>query len=190
MSIMKYILLVGLLTSNLLADQASLLKELYHLNKEQRTILISSYKKGGYYDLGYTLTAICWAESRFGQYTMNLADGNQYKYKGSYGAYHTLLNTVCVRRHIITNWRASRTAEKLVRDPGYASTEAIIELLYWDKYWQDKKVPRKWSHTVASYNAGYRSYKYTAGKRYLANIKAKVKALKLYIKANNITTTE
>jgi len=184
---MKYIYIM-LLTTSLFANNTSLLRELNNLTKNQQEVLIKSYKKGSYYDLGYTLAAIAWTESRLGKYKINLADGDRYKFKGSYGPYHNLLNSVCARRNIHTQWSASIIAQKLITDIDYASNEAIIELLYWDKYWTDKKVTYKWKHIVASYNSGYKSINTKPGREYLELIRSKIKVLKIYIKMHDIKT--
>lgn len=154
--------------------------QLNHLNKHQLYVLNKAYSKGVDYDLGLTLAAIAWEESNFGMYNINLGDGDRFRYKGSYSPYHILLHSICKRLKIKSNWKASRLAEKLVYDLDYSTNMATVELLYWQKYWEDK--PKPWSHLVASYNAGYKSYKSKGGVRYLKRIKVKVRALKIYLR--------
>ena len=161
-------------------------KDLYNLNNNQKEVMLRAYIQGAEYDYGYTLTAIAWTESNFGKFKMNVNDGDVYKYKGSYGVYHILLNTVMSREEIKSQWHASRVAERLYTDQKYCGTKALEELLFWDRTWKSKGVEKHYRHVVASYNAGYNSINSKNGRKYSEVIALRVKALKKYFKEHNI----
>lgn len=182
--VLKIILFIGIYFSVTTATAGDItvprgLRHLNNLSKSQKHVLFKAYNTGKIYNLGLTLAAIAWEESNFGRYNLNLSDGDRFRFKGSFSPYHILLHTLCKRLNVRTNWRASRVAEKLLYDLNYSTSMAIVELTYWQRYWEDKNNP--WSHTVASYNAGHASYKSRHGARYLRRIRTKVKALKLYL---------
>lgn len=183
---MKKIVILLLLASAVLAYNNKLLTVLGKLTPLQKIVVVKAYQDGSRYDLGYTLAAIAWEESVLGKYKINLQDGRRYRFNGSYGVYHNLLKTVCDRKHIRTYHGANKVAQKLTSDINYASNEAITELLFWNKYWGDKGVKRKWSHIIASYNAGYKSINSTLGRRYRDRILDKIKVLKIYVRFYNI----
>lgn len=184
---LKFIL--GLvLCVNIYADTKDYLADLYRLKASQIEVLKHSYHAGKEYDLSYTLMSIAWKESNFGKWTVNITDGSKLKdnkYPGAYGIYQALLKTVMSRHELTTSWSASRTIEKLLYDIDYSSREAIYNLLYWKKYWSDRECKQVWSMSVASYNAGYNSNKHSPGKKYLIDIKDRVRALKVFLKHNS-----
>jgi len=153
------------------------------LSYNQKEVLVSSYLAGKPYDLEYTLMAIAWKESVFGKFKINLADGR----KGSFGIYHCLLDSALKRLGRKGKWADSRVAEKLIFDRTFSQKMAISELKFWDRYWSSKKTKYKWSHVIASYNAGYKSLNSKCGKKYLEDIKLRIKALKKYIKHSNLS---
>jgi len=154
-----------LLTTQLFSNQY--LEELYTLSPKQQNVLKKTFKKGKVYNLGYTLTAICWEESQFGKYMVNISDP-------SFGYFHNSVRSI-QRRYRANNWNTSRLIERLLYDYDFGFQQALIELQFWQKVYAGQ--PLSWSKTVSSYNAGYR---HENGKRYLEKIKLKIRALRLY----------
>ena len=152
------------------------INELRTLSAKQKTVLFTTYAKGRQFDLGYTMSAIAWQESYFGAYPINLSDP-------SFGIFHNNINSVCAR-HKCSKWKRSRLAERLLFDYDFAFSEALAELEYWKSYHVSKRHKYTWSLMVSSYNAGY-NYSSSAGKRYLKNIRYKIKILKYWFKEHN-----
>jgi len=163
--------LILILLSLSLSLYASSLKELNNLTKEQYNNLIWVYKQGKKYDLELTLTAIAWQESKFGKYPINLSDP-------SGGLFHNLLGSVCCRLSLTSDqWNQSRVLERLINDKEFALQQAVAELHYWESYWKVRRSTRIWSYMVMSYNGGHRG-----SKKYLKEIKRKVRILKIFFK--------
>lgn len=161
-------------------------KEIGELTIEQKEVMLRAYVTGSKTNYGYTLTAIAWKESEFGKFKMNTYDGHNLKYVGSYGVYHILLNTAMGREKNKSNWRASRIAERLYEDDDYCAEKALVELRFWERSWKNKGVGKQYSHTIASYNAGYNSLNSSSGREYASDILNRVRALKKYFKVHNI----
>ena len=143
----------------------SLLKEFNAMTPEQKKIACMVFKKAKEFNLQYTMTAIAWEESKFGKYTINLADP-------SFGIFHNQIDSVANRHGVRSKWGKSRLAEQLLNSFDFSFSEALAELQYWQTYY--KHSWNKWSKMVMSYNAGY-SYK--NGKCYYQRIVLKIKAL-------------
>jgi len=163
-------------------------KYLENMDMEQTTTLLYTYSKSAESGYGFTLAAIALNESYLGKDKFNIHDGMQYKYVGSYGPYHALLNTVMKRHGYKSYYTANKIIDKLVHDREYARNEAMTELLYWKSYWEHKGVNRIWSHTVGSYNAGFRSIDSKYGREYRDRILVRIKAIKKYFKVHNMFT--
>jgi len=152
-----------------------LLKELNNLTPIQKAIMLKTFNKARQFNYEYTMTAIAWQESKFGKYKINLNDP-------SFGVFHNLISTVQLRHDSRGSWARSRLAERLMIDYDFSFTEALSELKYWENYWSNKRVPKKWSHTIGSYNGGF-----TPNMSYTEKIKSKIRALKTYFKNKGIT---
>lgn len=177
----KLLVVLVLLTSYLVAStEIEYYTELTQLSKKQKMVMYESYLYGLDHDLGYTLAAIAWKESKFGLWPINVSDGKH----GSFGPFHVLLESSSVRNGAVTDWDKSRLAEKLVLDFQFAANEAISELLYWQRRWENKDM--NWSRTVASYNAGKASINSDRGLAYSKDILLRIKILKKYFKKNDI----
>ena len=173
---MKLILILVFIVTGLLANVDSRLHELQHLTPHQKQIMLRTFSKGKKYNLEYTLTAICWEESEFGKYLVNISDP-------SFGYFHNSVKSI-QHRYRSNNWNTSRLIERLIFDYDFGFEQALIELQFWQNVYKNK--PLSWSNTVKSYNAGYNNVN---GIRYLERIKIKIRALKMYFKLekNNIT---
>lgn len=162
---MKYLLIIVLSISL----HASLLDELENLSFSQREVLLKTYIKAKPFDYHLTMMAIAWKESKFGKYPINLEDP-------SCGVFHNLIDTVAKGADRYTK---NRICSSLIQDFDYSFSESLKVLKYFENYWRNKRGDQYlWSKTVASYNAGF---KWGNGKDYLEDIKARVKALKVYI---------
>ena len=153
-------------------------KQLKRLTPEQTKIMLYSYEVGSKYDLGYSLAAIAWKESKFGKYLMNVTDGKL----GSYGVYHILLEYAIVRAKIKSDWEISRYAERLTSDIELSAEEALSELLFWKSYFKGKP----FKAMFAGYNAGTAGLKSTAGSIYADDAILRIRAMERFFKENKI----
>jgi len=184
---MKTILLILSLVTILGAATANdYYKEINNMTVNQKKMMLRAYIYGYKQNYGYTLTAIAWKESSFGVFKLNTHDGHKLKYKGSYGVFHILLNSVMMKENNKSHWHASRIAEKLYNDTKYCAGKSLEELLYWQRYWKNKNVTKVFSHTVGSYNQGTVSINSIKGNLYAKDILLRISALKKYFKAHNI----
>jgi len=167
---MQKLLLLAILVISLSAD------ELSNLTTKQLATMHWVFNKGKTFNLEYTLTAIAWEESQFGKFNINLNDP-------SCGIFHIMPRSLIVRTDLSdTSWNRSRLCERLMIDNEFSLSAAILELKYWKNYWQSKGVPRVWSHTVASYNGGFKA---TLNSPYLLLIKEHIKQLKRIYNVQN-----
>lgn len=124
------------------------------------------------------MAAIAWKESCAGLYRINFDDP-------SAGIYHAHLPGV-IKRHYKaknTSFRRNVVAEKLIRDPEFASKIALEELLYWKKIHKDH-----WKNIIKSYNKGFSWQKSKARNKlaeaYYEDISKRVKILEDYFSKN------
>ncbi len=150
---------------------STLLNELHHLTWQQTQILAKTKYKGDEFNLGYSLCAIAWKESDFGKWKINLMDP-------SCGIFHAMPKFMTDNK-----WNQSRLCERLITDYDFSFSTALQQLKYWENYWRSKHVHRVWSHTICSYNTGYR---FNPESSYLQSIKLRVRALQLYFKQKKI----
>ncbi len=115
------------------------------LSARQIDVLIKAYRYGEPYGLGFTLSAIAWKESCAGEYRMNFQDP-------SAGIFHAHIPTVLKRYPQLKNngFTQNRIGELLVRNDDFAAKEAISQLLYWKKAFNDD-----WDSVIKSYNKGF-----------------------------------
>lgn len=148
------------------------------LDKSQIQTIHYAYHYGKNHNFGYTMAAIAWKESCAGLYRINFDDP-------SAGIYHAHIPGV-IKRHYKTKntpFKRNMIAEKLIRDPEFASKIALEELLYW------KKVRKgDWKEIIKSYNKGF-SWEKSKGRNELAeayykDIAKRVEILKDYFKEN------
>lgn len=155
-------------------------KQLTYLSKDQLKVMLYSYNAGKEFDLGFSLAAIAWKESNFGQYLMNLSDGSS----GAFGVYQILLEYAAARNKIKSNWDKSRYAERLMLDIELCANEAIAELIFWRKY--HAKHSNSWRRMLASYNAGTNGINTVAGKMYSDDAVHRVRALEMYFRKHGL----
>ena len=141
------------------------------ITSNQKQILTYVYNKGKSYNLEHTLTAIVWQESQFGKFKINLNDP-------SCGIFHILPRSLINRTELNdTSWNRSRLCERLLVDNDFSFASAVLELKYWQNYWESKHVTNVWRHTVASYNGGYKA---SINSKYVQNIIKKIQYIKQY----------
>lgn len=150
------------------------------LSNEKLQLIMQIYVFGNKHDLGYSLVAVAWKESDFGNYLVNISDG---KY-GSFGLYHIRLDYASIRNKITTDWGRSRYAEKLLHDFNISSMEAVTNLMYWAEYMSNTKNP--YQNMFSGYNGGVRGHILGKPKAYGKDAVLRVKALKRFFKKNNI----
>lgn len=153
-------------------------KNIQHFSKSQIQTIHYAYHYGKKYNLGFTMAAIAWKESCAGLYRINFDDP-------SAGIYHAHLPGVIKRHYKAKNtaFRRNVVAEKLIRDPEFASKIALEELLYWKKIHKDN-----WKNIIKSYNKGF-SWQKSKGRNQLAenyyeDISKRVKILEDYFSKN------
>lgn len=164
-----------IISLNLFGDIISVednIKELKSMNHVQRSNLVMSFQVGKKEGFGETLSAICWQESKAGQYLVNLSDP-------SFGLYHNLISTVLSRLGVKNNeYYRNKYANLLIEDRNFASSMAIEELKFWHGYHKSKKGNKSiWELTIRSYNAGH-NHLITEADEYYINIQNKIKALR------------
>lgn len=106
----------------------------------------------------YTLMALAIKESSIGKNMINSKSND-------YGLFQANIRTILSREKAEdTPLNREYFANKLIKDVGYATANAIIEIEYWLKVHK-----RDWFKAWASYNTGWR-YKSNTGKKYSEDI--------------------
>lgn len=137
-----------------------------------------AYRIGSRNGYGLLLTAIIWKESSFGVKLINRKDGKN----GSYGVAQILLETAMVRNNVSTSEEIRKLRMRLLTDHIFNLKEAVKELKFWNEYHKVRKKRKQWRlYTVASYNAGYKSYNSSKGKAYANDIAVRIEALKKFL---------
>lgn len=178
---MKKILLISYVLCGLLilpANTNDPCTNIEKFDKDQIQTIRYAYHYGKKHDLGYTMAAIAWKESCAGLYRINFDDP-------SAGIYHAYLPNV-IKRHYKkrnTSFRRNVVAERLIRDPEFASQIALDELLYW------KRIRKgNWKDMIKSYNKGFswdkNRLKNKTAEDYYKDISNKVQILQEYFQKN------
>lgn len=153
-------------------------KDLDNLNPSQLDIMFKSYKYGLEYGLEYILPAIAWKESNFGEFMLNLSDGEY----GSFGPYHIRLDYSIKRNNITSKWLRDRHAEKLINDLEYSAREAIYLVNYWYENLKTKYKKQNIDREMFSaYNGGF-NYNNSLAISYADDALLRVKALQLFFR--------
>jgi len=139
-----------LLVSLVVAQATSSLEKEYNaFNSEQMEILQRAYEVGKPFNLGYTMAAIAWQESRCGKYILNLQDP-------SAGVFQNNIKSV-MARHMQndstlkdTKFQRNYMAQKLAFSFELSAAEALAEL----EYWISVREKGNWFLLWQSYNGG------------------------------------
>lgn len=124
------------------------------ISPQQWIVLGEAYAKGVQHDMGYTMMAIAWQESRGGKYLMNVQTND-------FGAMGINLRTAAKRRGAKGVFGRNLLAQQLVLDRQLSYSLALEELLFW------KGATNSWRDMVSAYNNGYA---YNKGSIYLNKI--------------------
>jgi len=162
---MKKFLSILLILSGLFAN--SLDNELKSLTPKQRYVMHYVFYKTKQFNLGYTMTAIAWQESKFGKYPINIHDP-------SCGIFH-----IMPKYQTDNRWKQSRMCERLIADKDFSIATALSVFKYWYNYWRSKGYSKKlsWKKAIMSYNGGVKG-----NKKYYQQIVRKIKALRKVLK--------
>ncbi|RTI48602.1 hypothetical protein C3I27_04060 [Campylobacter jejuni] len=137
------------------------------LNLQQVETMIKLYQMGKPYDLGLTLIAIGWEESRLGEYPVNIQDP-------SCGITHIHLKTYMKMNNLQdTPFLRNKYCSQLIDNPALAIQTSINLLLYWKDYHKGD-----YSKMIKSYNAGFKTEQ---GKRYYTKIQRTVQYMKSHV---------
>ena len=177
--LLKRIMFVLVLLVSLVAAQAasSLEEEFNAFSSEQMEVLQHAYDVGKPFNLGYTMAAIAWQESRCGKYVLNLQDP-------SAGVFQNNIKSV-MARHMQkdpslkdTDFQRNLMAQKLFNSFELSAAEALAEL----EFWITVRGTGNWFKIWQSYNGGYWADKpdtkgYRQSYQYATEINAKVNYL-------------
>lgn len=121
------------------------------LSEQQKQTARYIYKIGSQYDLGATLVAIAWQESRLGLYPVNMQDP-------SCGAFHQILPNY-IRQHNLKDTPLTRNivCGNLINNLDLATLQAVEVLLFFKKYHTTRKNYPVYPNMVKSYNAGFKT---------------------------------
>lgn len=119
------------------------------------------------YDLGFTLVAIGWEESRLGQYPVNIQDP-------SCGVTHIHLKTYIRMNNLQdTPFLRNKYCSQLIDNSALSIQTSIELLLYWRNYHKGD-----YAKMVKSYNAGF---KVNQGERYYQKIRKTIQYMKSHV---------
>ncbi len=115
------------------------------LSTYQKEIAYKAYRAGYPHDLGQTMVAIAWKESKLGLYKVRMGYS---EYDRSFGLYHTVAHW---RTKDMTPFQAGRWVQEVIENDEVSIKYGLEDLLYW-------KARNKgdWYKMVGSYNGGSR----------------------------------
>ncbi len=155
--------------ASIVEARANICPRFNELSEPQKNILYKSYEYGKIDDIGYSLAAIGWQESKAGKYLVNLGDP-------SFGVFAITIKTASKVEGISENsFEANVLAQRLMTDFDYSLKMARREMLYWLGYHKND-----WGRSWASYNAGFNT---SAGSSYSQDIASYVRELKICLPA-------
>lgn len=139
----------------------------YDFSEQQLDTMATAYHIGKAKDLGYTLAAISWRESRAGEDVVSMSNGLK---AANLGAFQNRVQTVGDREGCRSRKCYANVGVKLIVDQEYAARAALDEMDFWLAY-HNKNVRK----SLSSYNAGFaRSSKSNS---YAADVVKKAKYL-------------
>jgi len=142
------------------------LKDLKHLNRPQKELLVKLYKACADFDMSNTCVAISYKESKLGKYLFNDVTGD-------YGVMGINLKTFQNSHDMKSSyWGDRELASRLIIGTDFNIAAAIENLRGWSKIY-----PKKWKLVWGSYNGGWKP-----NSQYATVILSYVKAFKTYIK--------
>jgi hypothetical protein len=163
-----------------------LIDQLCALSPAQRNVLYNSLNYVT--KSGYILAGIAWRESNFVQQTSYYGNAGKLQYKGSYGPYQALLDTV-LKEHVEKNANPKIVRKLLLNNIGFANKIACRELDTWAKILQVKMKRKKRitnfdRELIASYNVGWRGTTSTMARDYADDVLKKTNVINGFFKVN------
>ncbi|WPJ72186.1 hypothetical protein DEEACLCL_00169 [Salmonella phage CRW-SP2] len=140
----------------------------YDFSPQQLSTMATAYHIGKSQDLGYTLAAISWRESRAGEDVVSMKYGLK---AANMGAFQNKVQSVGDREGCQNRKCYANVAIKLVIDQEYAARAALEEMNFWLGY-HNQNVRK----SLSSYNAGFA--RNPASNSYAADVVNKAKYLK------------
>ena len=139
---LKFILGLSLLLSSVgaFAEQCTFMEGLSPFQKE---IAYNAYRSGYPYDLGYTMVAIAWKESRLGLYKVRYGTKENDR---SFGIYHTV---AMWKTKGLNAFEKGRWIQNIVENNAVSIQMGLSDLLYWKG-----RHNGDWAKMVGSYNGG------------------------------------
>lgn len=139
----KLLVWLGLLSTSsvVLSNECDFLDGLSPYQKE---VAYKAYRAGYPYDLGNTMVAIAWKESKLGIYKVRYGDT---KYDRSFGVMHTVSHW---KTKGMSPFNKGRWIQSLITDDVLSIQTGLKDLLYWDAVNKGN-----WVKTVGSYNGGF-----------------------------------
>ncbi len=150
-----------LLSNSVYSSQETQCSFLENLSPYQYGIAYQAYRTGQPYDLGFTMVAIAWKESKLGLYKIRMGTPPDI----SFGVFHTASHW---KTKGMTAFERGRWAQVMVENDAKSIQVGVSDLLSWKV-----SAKGKWSRMVEMYNAGY-------GKNpvYLKEVKAIMREIK------------
>lgn len=130
------------------------MEEWKSLSDEQKMLLHKTFIKAKDFDLGYTMTAIAWKESKAGKELVNWNLNSKGEVVSiDCGVFQNNSKTVISRldgnqKHTKSN--IAKVCRNLVLDYDFSLFHAVEEIKYWESLYPDQ-----WKKIWASYNGGF-----------------------------------
>jgi len=124
------------------------------ISPQQWEVLGEAYGVGASHNMGYTMMAIAWQESKGGKYLMNIQTND-------FGVMGVSLKYAAIRNKVKGPWALNMLAQRLTFDRAFNMDNALKTLLFWEK------ATGSWRDMVSAYNNGYA---YNKGSVYLNKI--------------------
>ena len=154
---MRLVLMLVMFSTFLFSDVKS---EWLNMSEEEQLVIINSYYKGNYYNVGYTLAAIAWIESRGGRWRIGTSSSD-------YGIYHVNIHWYLKELGVKdTMYNRSKYATRIMIRPDIEEEFVINKLVKLHK--QYKSWRTVW-------------YKYNGSKEYVQKIADRIKYIKMLI---------
>ncbi|AGY47832.1 RegB site-specific RNA endonuclease [Salmonella phage Maynard] len=119
----------------------------YEFSDQQLSTMATAYHIGKQQDLGFTLAAISWRESRAGEDVVSMRNNLK---SANMGAFQNRVQTVGKREGCKTQKCYANVAIKLLVNQEYAANAALDEMNFWLEY-HNQNIRK----SLSSYNAGF-----------------------------------
>lgn len=158
--------LVALLLSVALSFGGSLLDQLHNLNATQKKVLQETFEDGKIHGLEYSLTAIAWRESDFGENLVGKTD--------DWGVFQITIKTFKVDFPEYAKIHTDAELRELLKTDFNLNIQAAVKVI---RFWQKERGPTNWRAVYSGYNGGYKG-----NPAYAEMIVRRIAALRVYMK--------